>query len=105
MDHVGFVTTGRGLWRDLPPMRLFEKGKRLGIWNPSDIDFSQDARDWADLAEDDKRLLLQLTAMFQAGEEAVTVDLLPLIMVIAKEGRLEEGSICRFRAEPVQRAC
>jgi len=35
-------------------------------------------------------LILRLTAMFQAGEEAVTLDLLPLIMVIAQEGRLEE---------------
>ncbi len=22
------------------PMRLFEKAKRLGVWNPSDFDFS-----------------------------------------------------------------
>ncbi len=28
--------------------------------------------------------------MFQAGEEAVTLDLLPLIMTIAREGRIEE---------------
>jgi ribonucleoside-diphosphate reductase beta chain len=28
--------------------------------------------------------------MFQAGEEAVTLDLLPLIMTVAKEGRIEE---------------
>ena len=34
--------------------------------------------------------MLQLTALFQAGEECVTLDLLPLVMVIAREGRLEE---------------
>lgn len=28
--------------------------------------------------------------MFQAGEESVTLDLLPLIQVIAGEGRIEE---------------
>jgi ribonucleoside-diphosphate reductase beta chain len=33
---------------------------------------------------------MHLTALFQAGEEAVTLDLLPLIMTIAGEGRLEE---------------
>ena len=27
-------------------MRLFEKAKRFGIWNPSEIDFTQDAADW-----------------------------------------------------------
>ena len=28
------------------PMRLFEKAKRLGVWNPSDFDFSRDRDDW-----------------------------------------------------------
>ena len=32
----------QGLNHDLPPMRLWQKAKRLGIWNPGDIDFSQD---------------------------------------------------------------
>jgi ribonucleoside-diphosphate reductase beta chain len=90
MSHATFATTTRGLRRDLPPMRLFEKAKRLGIWNPSDIDFSQDCRDWEGLAANEQDILLRLTAFFQAGEEAVTLDLLPLIMAIAQEGRLEE---------------
>ncbi|UCC53062.1 MAG: R2-like ligand-binding oxidase, partial [Anaerolineaceae bacterium] len=90
MGSEGFVTVGRGLDRSAPPMRLYEKAKRLGVWNPSEIDFEQDARDWAMLSPDEQELMLRLTSMFQAGEEAVTVDLLPLIMVIAEEGRLEE---------------
>lgn len=85
-----FVTTTRGLQRDTPPMRLFEKAKRFGTWNPSEIDFTQDVQDWQKLASDEQDILLRLTALFQAGEEAVTVDLLPLIMIIAQEGRLEE---------------
>jgi ribonucleoside-diphosphate reductase beta chain len=71
-------------------MRLYEKAKRLGIWNPSEIDFSRDIEDWRGLTAEEKDLILRLTAMFQAGEEAVTLDLLPLIMTIAREGRLEE---------------
>ena len=90
MPHTSFATTTRGLDRNLPPMRLYEKAKRLGIWNPSDIDFSQDKADWASLKDDEKDLILRLLAMFVAGEEAVTLDLLPLIQVIAKEGRIEE---------------
>lgn len=90
MTHQSFVTTSRGLRRDIPPMRLYEKAKKLGIWNPSDIDLTQDIADWAKLADVEKDILLRLTAMFQAGEEAVTLDLLPLIMTIAQEGRLEE---------------
>lgn len=88
--HKSFATTTRGLDRDLPPMRLYEKAKRLGIWNPSDIDLSKDKSDWTLLKDDEKDLILRLLAMFVAGEEAVTLDLLPLIQVIAKEGRVEE---------------
>lgn len=90
MTHLPFATTTRGLHRDLPAMRLFEKAKRLGIWNPSDIDLTQDILDWEWLKPDERDLILRLTAMFQAGEEAVTLDLLPLVMVMAREGRLEE---------------
>jgi ribonucleoside-diphosphate reductase beta chain len=90
MTHQTFVTTSRGLQRHTPPMRLFEKAKRFGIWNPSDIDFTQDKADWQQLTAVEQDLLLRLTALFQAGEEAVTLDLLPLIMIIAQEGRLEE---------------
>ncbi|MCB8942609.1 MAG: R2-like ligand-binding oxidase [Ardenticatenaceae bacterium] len=90
MIHQSFVTTSRGLRRDAPPMRLFEKAKRLGVWNPSDIDLSQDMADWQGLTAEEQDILLNLTALFQAGEEAVTLDLLPLIMTVAAEGRLEE---------------
>jgi ribonucleoside-diphosphate reductase beta chain len=90
MTHTSFATTTRGLDRNLPPMRLYEKAKQLGIWNPSDIDLSKDKADWATLKEDEKDLILRLLAMFVAGEEAVTLDLLPLIQIIAKEGRVEE---------------
>ncbi len=88
--HHKFITTTQGLNRDLPPMRLYEKAKKFGIWNPSDIDFSQDKVDWQRLEDEEKDVILRLTSLFVAGEEAVTLDLLPLIMVIAKEGRLEE---------------
>lgn len=90
MTHTSFATTTRGLNRDIPPMRLYEKAKRLGIWNPSDIDLSKDKADWETLKVDERDLILRLLAMFVAGEEAVTLDLLPLIQVVAKEGRVEE---------------
>lgn len=71
-------------------MRLYEKAKRLGIWNPADLDLGADQAHWRQLADDERDILLRLTAMFQAGEEAVTLDLLPLMMAIAAEGRIEE---------------
>lgn len=90
VHHDHFTTTTRGLRRELPAMRLYEKAKRLGIWNPSDIDLRTDREHWLALRPDEQDILLRLTAMFQAGEEAVTLDLLPLIMTIAAEGRIEE---------------
>ena len=90
MSHTSFATTTRGLDHNLPPMRLYEKAKRLGIWNPSDIDLSKDKTDWVTLKDEEKDLILRLLAMFVAGEEAVTLDLLPLIQVVAREGRIEE---------------
>ena len=90
MAHTAFTTAAGGIRRHLPPMILFEKAKRHGIWNPSDIDFSQDKRDWEAMTDPQRDLLLRVTAQFISGEEAVTLDLLPLINVIATQGRLEE---------------
>ena len=89
--HDGFVTTSRrGLNHDLPPMRLYHKAKKFGTWDPRAIDLRQDREDWHLLNDAQKDALLRLVSLFAAGEESVTLDLLPLIMVIAREGRLEE---------------
>ena len=86
-----FATTSpAGLDWTTPPLRLWEKAKRLGIWNPADIDFSRDRDDWVRLRPHEQDFLLRLASLFQGGEEAVTVDILPLIDVMAREGRLEE---------------
>src|SRR6058998_3669221 len=82
--------SGRGLdWQSVP-MRLFQKAKKLGTWDPQAIDFSHDKPDWDAFDDTERDFLLRTLALFQAGEEGVTSDLLPLIMVIADEGRLEE---------------
>ncbi len=75
---------------DSYPMRLFEKAKRLGVWNPAEIDFSQDREDWEAMNDERRAAILRLTARFLGGEEAVTLDLLPLILAIARQGRVEE---------------
>lgn len=90
MAHPNLNTTTRRLRRNTPPMLLFERAKKFGVWNPSDIDFTRDKEDWQRLAADERDILLRLTALFIAGEEAVTLDLLPLVQVIAQEGRIEE---------------
>ncbi|MGL4650731.1 MAG: R2-like ligand-binding oxidase [Caldilineaceae bacterium] len=89
-QHTTFATTGRGLDRTSAPMRLFEKAKRYGIWNPSELDLTQDQRDWQRLDPLERTVLCHLTALFQAGEEAVTADILPLLLIMSREGRVEE---------------
>lgn len=84
------TTSSRGLLEDSFPYRLYQKAKRVGTWNPADIDFSQDQKDWQKLNIDQQQDILRVISQFQAGEEAVTLDLLPLMMAVAKEGRLEE---------------
>jgi ribonucleoside-diphosphate reductase beta chain len=88
--RVFATTSERGLRQELPPMRLWQKAKKLGIWNPRDIDFSQDIVDWQAMSERQRTGIARQSALFLAGEESVTLDLLPLLMVIAREGRIEE---------------
>jgi ribonucleoside-diphosphate reductase beta chain len=85
----GFRTTAGGL-RDCFPLRLYQKAKRLGVWDPATFDFTQDRSDWESLDDLQRATILSLTSLFVAGEEAVTLDLLPLVLAIAREGRIEE---------------
>jgi ribonucleoside-diphosphate reductase beta chain len=87
--HEGFRTTAGGL-RDCFPLRLYQKAKRLGVWDPASFDFTQDRRDWEGLDELQRETVLSLTSLFVAGEEAVTLELLPLLLAIARERRIEE---------------
>jgi ribonucleoside-diphosphate reductase beta chain len=79
-----------GLDHSTLPMRLYHKAKKLGIWDPRDIDLTRDRQDWLAFPDEYKERLRNLIVSFQAGEEAVTLDLLPLIMTMAREGRLDE---------------
>lgn len=83
-------TSAGGLDRASFPMQLWEKSKRLGTWDPAATDLQRDRSDWEGLEAGEQDLLLRLTSLFQAGEEAVTLDLVPLIRVLAGEGRVEE---------------
>jgi ribonucleoside-diphosphate reductase beta chain len=90
MSERTFTTYSRGIDWNLFPMRLFQKAKQHGTWDPQTIDLSQDKKDWESFDADQKYDLVSRNALFQSGEEAVTLDLLPLIQVMAQEGRLED---------------
>jgi ribonucleoside-diphosphate reductase beta chain len=84
------TTSAGGLAADSFALRLYAKARAFGTWDPAAIDLVRDARDWAHMSEDERDSILRVTSLFQAGEESVTLDLLPLIETIALEGRLEE---------------
>jgi ribonucleoside-diphosphate reductase beta chain len=90
-QHSSFVTTSQsGLNWNHPALKLFQKAKKHGVWNPQTIDLSKDVEDYAKLNELERTVLQHLTAMFVAGEESVVLDLLPLMLAVAREGRIEE---------------
>ncbi|MFK7982220.1 MAG: ribonucleotide-diphosphate reductase subunit beta, partial [Saprospiraceae bacterium] len=88
--RTSFKTVAKGLDFDSFPMKLWAKAKKYGIWDPAAIDFTQDKKDWDNLNHSEQLFIARVVTQFQAGEEAVTLDLLPLIMAVAKEGRIEE---------------
>lgn len=90
LTHSSFATTSRGLNFESFPMKLFRKAKQFGIWDPAEIDLSKDKEQWTTFSSEEKRILSHLCGLFMAGEEAVTLDILPLMQLIAKEGRIEE---------------
>lgn len=79
----------KGLRSDFLPWRLWNNAKKLH-WDPADIDFSQDAKDWASMNEEQQVMVAGLARGFMVGEEGVTLDILPLVMAMADEGRTEE---------------
>ena len=93
-----------GLNRDSFPMRLFLKGTSKH-WNPADIDFSQDAKDFAAMTDDERRYIKRLAAQFLAGEESVTQDLQPFVAAMAAEGRIaDEMYLTQFVYEEAKHA-
>jgi len=61
-----------------PVYRKYEKAIRK-FWSVDDLDFSQDARDWGTISEEQKRGLLGVTIRFLAGEQNVTNELVPML--------------------------
>lgn len=101
----GYASLGAGgLNRDSFPMRLFLKGNARH-WNPADIDFSQDAKDFAAMTDDERRYIKRLAAQFLAGEESVTQDLQPFVAAMAAEGRFaDEMYLTQFVYEEAKHA-
>jgi ribonucleoside-diphosphate reductase beta chain len=79
----------KGIDYDSVPWRLWDKSKKL-FWDPADIDFTQDTKDWASLTGEQQLMLAMSCRGFMVGEEAVTLDILPLLRAMSDMGRLED---------------
>jgi len=99
-NRTGFASLAAGgLRMDSFPMRLLRRGNQK-FWNPEDIDFSQDAKDFAAMDEPAQRAVCVSAAGFMAGEESVTQDIQPFMRAMAAEGRLaDEAYLTQFAFE------
>jgi len=84
------MTTAGGFQTDILPWRLYQKAKKL-TWDPATIDYSREKADWDSREPGMRRLVARLATTFMIGEEAVTLDILPLLRAISEEGRIEES--------------
>ena len=78
-----------GLDYESVPWRLWEKSKKL-FWDPADIDFAQDATDWQAMSAEERTAVAMSARGFMVGEEAVTLDIVPLLRCMSDLGRLED---------------
>jgi ribonucleoside-diphosphate reductase beta chain len=79
----------RGLNYDSIPWKLWEKSKKL-FWDPADLDFTQDVKDWQEMSEASQTIVAMSARGFMVGEEAVTLDIVPLLRCMSDLGRLED---------------
>jgi ribonucleoside-diphosphate reductase beta chain len=86
---TGRYRSTRGLDYESVPWRLWEKSKKL-FWDPADLDFSQDAIDWQEMPQEERTLVAMSARGFMVGEEAVTLDIVPLLQCMSDLGRLED---------------
>jgi ribonucleoside-diphosphate reductase beta chain len=82
-------TSTRGFKTNMVPWRLYEKAKQ-GMWDPADIDFTKDVEDWSTMTREQQAAFASSCRGFMIGEEGVTLDIGPLLIAMADEGRTEE---------------
>lgn len=88
-SQVGRFKSTHGFNHESVAWKLWEKSKKL-FWDPADIDWSQDTIDWAEMTEEERLPFCFSARGFMVGEEAVTLDILPLVRTMADLGRLED---------------
>lgn len=68
--------------------RKYEKATRK-FWDPKDFDYEADATDWQRMTPEQRDGILTITVRIEAGEEAVTDELLPMLSASHTLGRFD----------------
>ncbi|HLY50482.1 MAG TPA: hypothetical protein VKR21_14925 [Solirubrobacteraceae bacterium] len=71
-----------------PIYRKYEKAART-VWDPKEFDYAVDAADWERMTADQRAGITTITVRFEAGEQEVTDELLPMLAAAHALGRFD----------------
>jgi ribonucleoside-diphosphate reductase beta chain len=71
-----------------PIYRKYEKAART-VWDPKEFEYEQDAADWGRMSEAQRAGMATITVRFEAGEQEVTDELLPMLAAAHALGRFD----------------
>jgi ribonucleoside-diphosphate reductase beta chain len=71
-----------------PIYRKYEKAART-VWDPKEFDYELDAADWQGMSEAQRAGMTNITVRFEAGEQEVTDELLPMLAAAHALGRFD----------------
>jgi ribonucleoside-diphosphate reductase beta chain len=71
-----------------PIYRKYEKAART-VWDPKELDYGSDAADWERMIEAQRAGIATITVRFEAGEQEVTDELLPMLAAAHALGRFD----------------
>ena len=71
-----------------PIYRKYEKAMRK-FWDPGDLDYEADARDFQELTPEQQRGIVMITVRFLGGEQEVTDETLPMIYASHALGKFD----------------
>jgi ribonucleoside-diphosphate reductase beta chain len=87
------TSTGQTLRTNSLPMRLYEKAKEGGGWNPSRLDFSADQAHWDSLKGQDRVPVLAIAVLSAHGLRSQMHNQARMLVPIERYGTIEE-SLC-----------
>jgi ribonucleoside-diphosphate reductase beta chain len=76
-----------------------------GFWNPTDIDLTQDKRDWEAMSYDQQEIMMEFVSNFIVGEQRVAEEIPPLVYAAYRQGRFDwVAHLSAFQLEEVKHA-